>query len=66
MLETDFAEQMWGISFNQPKTNRRQLQQGTLGLHVLSKRILYELSFLTYCSPYLLQMEMSFVSFFFH
>jgi len=26
MLETDVAKQMWGISFNQQKTNRRQLQ----------------------------------------
>jgi len=54
MVETDVAQQMWGISFNQQTANRRQLQQGTLGLRVLFNRILYELFFVTCCNPCLL------------
>jgi len=59
MLVTDVAQQMWGISFNQQTTNRRQLQQGTLDLHVLSNRILHELFFLLYWNPHLRKEEMS-------
>jgi hypothetical protein len=35
------------------------MQQSTLNLRMLSERILYEIGFLKYCSPYLLQMEIS-------